>query len=224
VEELAFHIEHFKDKHHRPFTWFFLKPAYEFDGYILVDYVTPYIVDRMEDENYFDYFFAVRLRLIDPMKIRAFLSYQSRKNFNNDINLYAVFLHDLIVKYKDLLMDEQINVIANKFIEDAKIGNPLSQTSNEADDVVSNIAVQTMAMHYLFKILMPDQKRKDAAKAKFIQMLTNKNFDNIYKAVQSPLASSSGNHRLKEMEIVRKYFQDLGLNAALELISQDFKS
>lgn len=222
--ENNFHTEHHKDPGHRPYTWFFLKESRAIDGYELVDFMNQYIVDRIDDKEYFDYFFAIRFRLMDFMKIRQFLFFQYNKNFKNDINAYEIFLHDLLLKYDDLLNDKQRGVVAAKVIDEIKQGVKVISTSefNKTDDAV--LAVKVLAIHYLLKAVDPEMKRKDAAKTRFINMLTGKNPDNIYKMVQNPLATRTGNNRLDEMEEVRKYFQELGLSQVLDLINKDFKS
>lgn len=222
--ENNFHTEHHKDPGHRPYTWFFLKESRIIDGYELVDFMNQYIVDRVEDEQYFDYFFAVRFRLIDFMKIREFLYFQYNKNFKNELNKYEIFLHDMLLKYDNLFSDGKRGIIAAKVIDEIKKGSvdiPIKEVE-ETDDAV--LAVKVMAIHYLLKVIEPDMKRKDSAKARFIKMLTGNNGDNIYKMVQSPLSSRTGNNRKDEMEIVRKYFSDLGLNKVIEIMSQDYKS
>lgn len=224
LHENKFHSEHHKDPGYRPYTWFFLKESRIIDGYELVDFMNQYIVDRIEDEEYFDYFFAVRFRLIDFMKIRQFLFFQYNKNFKNDINAYEIFLHDLLLKYDDLLSDKKRGIIATKVIEEIRQGAKVITNSefDKTDEAV--LAVKVLAIHYLLKAIDPEMKRKDSAKTRFINMLTGKNPDNIYKMVQSPLATRTGNNRIDEMEEVRKYFQELGLPQVLQLIENDLKS
>lgn len=189
----------------------------------MVDFTNQYVVDRVEDEEYFDYFFAVRFRLIDFMKIRQFLFFQYNKNFKNDITTFEIFLHDLLLKYDDLLNDKKRGVVAAKVIDEIKQGVKVISNSevDKTDDAV--LAVKVMAIHYLLKAIDPDMKRKDAAKTRFINMLTGKNPDNIYKMVQSPLSSRSGKLRIEEMEAVRKYFQELDLPGVIDIINMDFK-
>ncbi|MEZ5013667.1 MAG: hypothetical protein R2794_05195 [Chitinophagales bacterium] len=224
IHENNFHFEHHKDPGHRPYTWFFIKESRLIDGYELVDFMNQYIVDRIEDEEFFDYFFAVRFRLVDFMKIRQFLFFQYNKNFKNDINAYEIFLHDLLLKYDDLLNDKKRGIVASKVIDEIKQGVKVISTSevDKTDEAV--LAVKVMAIHYLLKAIDPEMKRKDAAKTRFINMLTGKNPDNIYKMVQSPLSSRSGKLRIEEMEVIRKYFQELDLPGVIDIINMDFKA
>lgn len=223
LKENAFHSKHHLDTNYRPFTWFFIKESKQIDGYELVDYLHQYVVDKTLDEAYFDYFFAVRLLLIDVMKIRGFLYYQFEKNFSQDVKSYEVFLHDMQIKYKDFLQDGRRDVIMSKVVEELKNGNSELQSTQLQESERTSLAIKVLAIHYLIKTIEPDLKRKDAAKARFIRMLTDQSSDNIYKMVQSPLSSKSGNLRIEEIEIVRKHFSDLGLNSALEIISKDYK-
>lgn len=224
LAENNFHKGHRKDKGNRPYTWFFIKQASAIDGYELVDFLNPYIVDKEIDKDYFDYFFAVRFRLVDFMKIRQFLFYQYNKNFNDDIKSYEIFLHDLLLKYDDLLNDKKREIVASKVIDEIKQGAMTISSSeiDNTDDAV--LAVKVLAIHYLLKAIEPEMKRKDAAKSRFITMITGKNPDNIYKMVQNPLSSRSGKLRIEEMEAVRKYFQDLDLPGVIDIINMDFKA
>ena len=97
------------------------------------------------------------------------------------------------------------------------------QEHEETEDSV--LAVKVLAIHYLLKLIAPDlhEDRKASAEARFIKMVTNQSYSNIYKLVRNPLSSPNGNLRLEEMEIVRKQFEALGLAGPVELILKDFK-
>lgn len=218
IQENEILTKHQRDSNFRPFSWFFIKESRRIDGFELITFDSPYILDKLEDAHFFDYFFAALLKLVDLMKIRNFLHFQLQKNFDNDISQLNIFLQDLFIKYSELLNDGKREIIVNNFVTDYKSGN---FNINESDESI--MAVQTLAMHYLFKAIEPNMERKDTAKAKFIKMLTGKSYDNIYKAVQNPLASRKKNNRMAELEIVRKYFMDLGFSEVLNLINLDYK-
>lgn len=223
LAENNFHKGHRKHKGNRPYTWFFIKQSRAIDGYELVDFLNPYIVDKEIDKEYFDYFFAVRFRLVDFMKIRQFLFYQFNKNFSDDIKGYEVFLHDFLLKYDDLLNDKKREVVASKVTDEIKHGAKTVSTSEVDRTNETVLAVKVMAIHYLLKAIDPEMKRKDSAKTRFIAMLTGMSPDNIYKMVQSPLATRTGNNRIQEMEAIRVYFKELNLPQVLQLIENDLK-
>ncbi|MES2592703.1 MAG: hypothetical protein V4608_12530 [Bacteroidota bacterium] len=71
-------------------------------------------------ETSFDFFFALKLLLTDVMKIRELLIYQKRMNFNDGLDNYVEFLEDLLIKYREILTDNKIDMIVNKFIINIK--------------------------------------------------------------------------------------------------------
>ena len=225
LEENDRNQEFQNDLKHRPYTWFFIKPSNIVDGYELVPFENPYVVERVEDDLYFDYFFSVKFRLMDMMKIREFLFFQLEKSFEMDLNLFENFLHDLLIKYKEFLCDGKRDVITKSVLDEMRRGSIKISAEEYTEIEEAILAIKVLAFHYLLKLIDPDliENRKGAAEARFLKTLTGQNYSNIYKIVLNPLSKPNGNLRLEEMEIVRKHFEDLGLESAVELILKDFK-
>jgi hypothetical protein len=78
---------------------------------------------------------------------------------------------------------------------------------------------QVLAVHYLLKYCQV-KNIDNTEKARFIQFLTGKNYDNIYKRVQSPL---NGNDRYinEDLKYVRGYFDRLGMKEIVKMISNE---
>ena len=57
--------------------------------------------------------------------------------------------------------------------------------------------------------------------AKFIEFLTNKNSKNIYDSVRNPLASKDKNFRKKDLNYIKPYFENLGLNEITKMIDNE---
>lgn len=79
-------------------------------------------------------------------------------------------------------------------------------------------ARQVLAVLYLLEYCQVKEVDK-TQKARFIEFLTGKNYDNIYKAVRSPLASKVGNFRREDLQFIRPFFENLGLVEIVKMIN-----
>ncbi|MFH2143310.1 MAG: hypothetical protein ABIJ97_12860 [Bacteroidota bacterium] len=78
---------------------------------------------------------------------------------------------------------------------------------------------QVLAMHYIFKYIQVNNVDKTDV-ARFIQFLTGKSFDNIYKRVRDPLREN--NKTLKsDLKFIREYFNKLELNEIVKMINNE---
>lgn len=220
IEEDRINRERCTNKEYWPFTWFFLRKVR--GGLKLIEYNQPYIVKK-KDTEYFDFFFAIKLFQVDIMDIRSFLQYHLKVNFKNVVGAFHIFLQDLLIKYRELLVTGKLEIIVEKFILSSKEDKPFTLDPEEKVEADITTSVQVLAIHYLLKAFKPHTVYNYSAKARFIKMLTNKNYQNIYTLVQKPLSTRVGNDRKNDRETIRKYFVDLGLNEVLEFISQDDK-
>ncbi|HYE71999.1 MAG TPA: hypothetical protein VEF04_01660 [Blastocatellia bacterium] len=84
-------------------------------------------------------------------------------------------------------------------------------------------ARQVWAIHFLLEAsgLSRDRVEKTEV-ARFIEFLTGKNFDNIYKRVRN-LHSVSEESSQKDLDFVREYFNKLGLTSIVKKIDQETK-
>ena len=58
------------------------------------------------------------------------------------------------------------------------------------------------------------------AKARLIELLTSKNYDNIYRKVRQPFKLSN-KELAKDLKYIRKYFEDLGLTEIVKMIDNE---
>lgn len=86
---------------------------------------------------------------------------------------------------------------------------------------------QVLAMYYLLDSLDKDTHQIDrTVKARFIEFLTGKNYDSIYKSLANPhkgLDNNNNQNALKDMEYVKSHFEKLGLQAIVDKITNDMK-
>lgn len=86
---------------------------------------------------------------------------------------------------------------------------------------------QTLAIHYLDLQFKINGTGQDAPLNRFIHFLTDKNMDNIKKAVRNPLKTfekkkiKADAELLKDLEYIRVRFADLELTSILKLIDRD---
>ena len=85
----------------RPYTEYFLHPNGAI-GFDLIAYNENCLLENDTDAD-FDFFFALKLLVLDLMKLEDFLVYQLETNFSSDNKKYKSFLQALILKYSCLL-------------------------------------------------------------------------------------------------------------------------
>jgi hypothetical protein len=113
-----------------------------------------------------------------------------------------------------------------KFNEFLKTANSITETTATLDKVEKSkdftTARQVLAVHYLLKFA--NVKNVDKTEiARFIQFLTGKNFDNIYKKLQSPFKLNDKSLR-EDLRFVRDYFERLGLFEIVKMINNEISS
>jgi hypothetical protein len=153
------------------------------------------------------------------------LSLSIEKNitrFSDPNNLSDEEIIRLFAQYKayrlfsDFLMEE-----AKPFLEEEKPSSPLKALLEDAGEKNKEYTTsrQVLAVHYLLKYCQV--KNIDMTeKARFIQFLTGKNYDNIYKRVQSPL-NGNDRHMSEDLKFVRGYFERLGMKEIAKMISNE---
>ncbi|MEI8048749.1 MAG: hypothetical protein WCI92_15310, partial [Bacteroidota bacterium] len=133
--------------------------------------------------------------------IRMFAEFTAYKRFSE-------YLEQEKTKYADLG-----SIIGNAEISTESI-------SSQTKDFTT--ARQVLAVHYLLKY----SNVKDVDKteiARFIQFLTGKNFDNIYKRLQNPFKVND--KALKEdLRFVRGYFERLKIQEVVKMINNEIDS
>lgn len=59
--------------------------------------------------------------------------------------------------------------------------------------------------------------------ARFIEFLTGKNYDNIYKKVKTPYSTKNKNFRKEDFQFIRTYFENLGLSDIVKKINNELE-
>jgi len=113
-----------------------------------------------------------------------------------------------------------------KFKEFLKTANSITEPSSTSDNLEKSkdftTARQVLTVHYLLKFA--NVKNVDKTEiARFIQFLTGKNFDNIYKKLQSPFKLNDKSLR-EDLRFVRDYFERLGLFEIVKMINNEISS
>lgn len=108
----------------------------------------------------------------------------------------------------------------NEFLKTANsITEPLSTLDNVEKSKDFTTARQVLAVHYLLKYA--NVKNIDKTEiARFIQFLTGKNFDNIYKKLQSPFKLNDKSLK-EDLRFVRDYFERLGMLEIVKMINNE---
>lgn len=96
----------------------------------------------------------------------------------------------------------------------------IDELERERFDIDNTTARQVLVIHYLLKFAQV--RNIDAAViARLVRFLTGKNEKNIYDAVRSPLASKTGNFRVKDLRAIRPIFDELGLSEIVKMIDNE---
>ena len=93
--------------------------------------------------------------------------------------------------------------------------NDISEITEKSKDFTT--ARQVLAVHYLLKYAQVKNVDKTEI-ARFIQFLTGKNYDNIYKKLQNPFKIND--KFLKEdLRFIRDYFERLAMSEIVRMIN-----
>lgn len=122
---LASYVQYAKDPNNPPYTEYFMHPNGAL-GFDLITYNENCMLENGKDEN-FDFFFAMKLMVLDIMQIEGFLEHQFSANFNSDGKLYESFLQALIVKYKTYFQNTAIPEMVKTFLR-----KPLKTNENNS--------------------------------------------------------------------------------------------
>lgn len=100
-----------------------------------------------------------------------------------------------------------------------------SEPDSEHSEQAASTARQVLVMHYLFEALNFQRERKRQAKIRLIKMLTGKNEDRIKTILTDPLGYKGQlSSQIKDLEAVRKFFEDLQHEEIVNSINKDFTS
>ena len=80
---------------------------------------------------------------------------------------------------------------------------------------------QVLAIHFLMKYIHVRDADKSEI-ARFVQFLTGKNYDNIYKKVLSPYSHSTKTFK-QDLRFVREYFEKLNLQELVRMVNNEME-
>lgn len=117
---------------------------------------------------------------------------------------------------------ERLENLKSKTLSEAQSETLQDEATNFANPDFTT-ARQVLAIHYLLEYCQVkgiDQTHK----AKFVELLTGKNYKNIYDLVRNPLATKTGSFRRNDLKFIRTYFEDLGLVEIVKMIDNELST
>jgi len=113
-----------------------------------------------------------------------------------------------------------------QYLNDIGTAETMNSNKENTDDPQARnkgftTARQVLTVHYLLKYCQV-KNIDNTEKARFIHFLTGKNYDNIYKRVQSPL-NGSDKYINEDLKYVRRYFEQLGMKEVVKMINNELE-
>lgn len=144
--------------------------------------------------------------------------YGNINNFNDEelIRMYAEY--QVNQKFTEFLTEEAKPYLNQQNATSETIATIEDTPENEKNKEFTTTR-QVLAIHYLLKYCQV-KNVDNTEKARFIQFLTGKSYDNIYKKVQSPL-NGSDKHIAEDLKYIRTYFERLGLKEIVKMVSNE---
>lgn len=163
------------------------------------------------------YMFCLQLN-IDPD------NYPPNVDFKNKC-LKAIEIIDFQIQ--NTALNTNIAVI-NPYNSDTNVDNSESEPETPTKTKEFTTKRQVLAIYYMLNELDKNTNSIDrTVKSRFIHFLTGKNESNIYKALAEPykgLENDKNNKSaIKDLEFVRLYFENMGLTAIAQKISNDMQ-
>ena len=138
----------------------------------------------------------------------------------SDLELVRIFSeYKAYEKFNEFLKSEKLNKEIEKRI---KISKLLSKNETEEKNTDFTTARQVLAVHYLLQYYHVKNVDKTEI-ARFIQFLTGKNLDNIYKKLQNPFKVNDKSLK-EDLRFVREYFERLGMQEVVKLINLEINA
>ncbi|MBI5541235.1 MAG: hypothetical protein HY951_14310 [Bacteroidia bacterium] len=136
----------------------------------------------------------------------------------SDLELVRIFSeYKAYEKFNEFLNSEILNKEIEKRLRRAKLLHPEKETEEKIKDFTT--ARQVLAVHYLLKY--ENVKNVDKTEiARFIQFLTGKNFDNIYKKLQNPFKVNDKSVK-DDLRFIRLYFEKMGMEEVVKMINNE---
>lgn len=130
-----------------------------------------------------------------------------------------------VLKLYDLGLFTHVKEIADFYRFLNNYGNSEQQNEDSKESIIESqntTARQVLIMHYILKYLKVDNI--DATKrAELIQFLTGKSSKNVYDLVRNPLTTKQGDFRQKDLQVIRIFFENLGLEEIVKMINNELE-
>jgi hypothetical protein len=133
----------------------------------------------------------------------------------SDMELVRMFSEFKAYEKFDVFLKSEKSTLINGI----QLTDQLPVTENSEKMKEFTTARQVLAVHYLLKY--SNVKNVDKTEiARFIQFLTGKNFDNIYKKLQNPFKTNDKSLK-EDLRFVREYFERLGMSEVVKMINNE---
>ena len=239
-ELLNSHREYAKDINNPPYLEYFLKPNGA-TGNDLIAFNSNCLLVNGEDDS-FDFFFALKLRVLDIMQVPDFLDYQFDANFKSNPKNYQRFLKSLLLKYPNTILVKPLQESINEYIGDLKVlieDRMSTSNMNETHEIQNIVPLhnkeikpieeattrqQALAIHFMLDALNGLDCDKTEL-ARYIQFLTGKEpgakkiTDTRIYAVVKKLFVTTPVTLVKDLEIVKAYFTSLGMDTLVNRVN-----
>lgn len=157
-----------------PITSFFIKKHKKGIGSYIIPYESYFLLTYEKNKEDFDFFFALKLMVVDLIKWKEFLDYHLDVNFNNDFNFYADWLEILGIKYHDLLELRKVDVLLKKII---------SNSIRINEKVINNIKKKPIVHPHSFELVNEISNRYKADATEL-----NKLIEDVLNSLKNPKA------------------------------------
>ncbi|MEI6767161.1 MAG: hypothetical protein WCM76_16140 [Bacteroidota bacterium] len=179
------------------------KPKYDTISYDFEEIIEPFEIDGKSEDN--------KREQVKPEKPIFDLNEYSDKDL---VRIFAEYM--AYRRFFEFLESEDLKY---SLVEKKSETTPSLMTASEGAIKDSTTARQVLAVHYLLKYA--NVKNIDKTEiARFIQFLTGKNFDNIYKRLQNPFKINEKALN-EDLRFVRNYFERLEMSEVVKMINNE---
>jgi hypothetical protein len=179
----------------------------------------------VSESLYFSYFFIFKLSKLEPAQIDHFLSYHLVTSFENNLDEFSKFLTISIEGYKKKChLAEGYCNICTRWIEQSKMSSPQYEIEEKVHHKNFTFKRQLLAMYYIFADLEVSEEVSSIKKARFLQFLLRRDYDETRKRIDKPLENyPSDQARNDDLKFIRGYFIELKMVKIVEMIDEELK-
>jgi hypothetical protein len=148
------------------------------------------------EDDFFDYFFACKLRQVDLLQVDDFLNYHLEKKFGSDTDKFVRFLLIVLRKHKDLLKQDVLDTVSewssslSKTTPSAEQASVKGRMKRTADDGITflNLEQTALLVHFMqeARMLLKDEYLNNKQAGQAMSMLTGYSSDTLRLEIGSP--------------------------------------